>query len=105
MTVDCEIGAMVVSIPACAFVNQDLNPESIQLIGSGPECKSVTFEGNIVLNLPLTAASCGTTLVQNDTYLVYSNEIFATGGQNDGGAVTRERSMGLGFSCALKSGR
>ena len=104
VSVNCEAGAMVVSVPVCAFTNDHLNLETVQLIKNGPSCESVTSGSNIVFNLPLIAESCGTSLLQNDTHLIYSNAISAAGGQNKG-PISRQGSIGLRFACALASGK
>ena len=104
VTVDCGVGAMVVSVPVCALTNNHLKSETLRVIQKGLDCEAVTSGSNIVFNLPLSSEACGTSLVQNDTHLVYSNAIYAAGGKKSE-VITRQSSIDLLFSCAMASGR
>merc|ERR1711953_1161699 len=102
---------MTINIPACAFTNARMDAAGAYLAGvdfgtlvAGDENNCTgTFDADNdswVFELNNDISECGSEVVNNGTFVTYSNAVQSTVG-TENTIITRKRDMKVGFSCAF----
>jgi len=107
----CSPNQMTINIPSCAFTNARMDAAGAYLAGVDfnslvPDVENNctgTFDAdadNWVFELIDDISECGSVVVNNGTFVTYSNAVQSTVG-TENVIITRKRDMKVGFSCAF----
>ena len=100
MMVSCHpTDGIYITAPYCAFWNVDILEQTF--MAPGDNCIVENTGVDIVMSIP-TTSECGTEVVNNGTFLVYSNAVIGEIREREG-TITRKKTLELDFECAFQA--
>ena len=96
--VSCQSDQIGITLSRAKYNTSDY----LQITLRDRNCLATFDKSHIFLNCPLTG--CGTTLFDNDTHLVYSNDVYMIKDTMKGSIVSNHVSR-IAFSCSFKKHR
>lgn len=100
MMVSCHpTDGISLTAPYCAFWNVEIVEQNF--LAAGENCVIENTGVNIEMSLP-TSSECGTEVVNNGTFIIYSNAVIGEIRARDG-TITRKKTLELDFECAFEA--